>query len=171
MAARKKDGSLRMCVDYRKLNDITRKDAYALPNINDILQQLHGAKWFSSFDLASGYHQVPLSPGSRQKTAFTAPWGGLWEFTRAPFGLSCLPGQFSRMMAAVLHLAIGVYAQVFLDDVLVYSATFEEHMEHVEKVLVSMEGAGLQIAHHKCELFRSRLNICWTNCDYGRAHL
>ena len=157
VVAYKKDGSLRTCIDYRKLNNVTRKNAYALPNINDILQSLHGAKWFSSLDLASGYHQLPLSPNSRQKTAFTPPWGGLWEFNRAPFGLTSLPGQFSRLMAAVLHKAVGAYAQVFLDDMLIYSETFEEHLVHVEEVLKALGGAGLQIAHHKCALFRSSL--------------
>ena len=157
VVARKKDGSLRLCIDYRKLNAVTKKDAYQLPNVNDILQSLHGAMWFSSFDLASGYHQLELSPRSKEKTAFSPPWGGLFHFNRAPFGLTSLPGQFSRLMAAVLHKAIGSYAQVFLDDVLVFSTTFEEHLGHTKSVLQALKGAGLKIAHHKCELFKSKL--------------
>eukprot|EP00953_Heterococcus_sp_UTEX-ZZ885_P002798 2035-Heterococcus_DN1.PRE.2 len=77
---------------------------------------MNGAGYFSVMDLASGYHQVPLAAAAREKTAFAPPWGGLYELTRAPFGLTCLPGQFSRLMAPVLHKAPGVYAAVFLDD-------------------------------------------------------
>jgi Reverse transcriptase (RNA-dependent DNA polymerase) len=111
-------------MDYTALNEVTQKDAFVLPRIDDILTQMGGAGYFSVMDLASGYHHVPLSESAREKTAFAPPWGGLFEFTRAPFGLSCLPGQFSRLMTSVLHKALGVYAAVFLDDVVVYSKSF-----------------------------------------------
>ena len=122
----------------------------------DLLSELLGAKIMSSIDMAPGYNQV-LSPGSKQNTAFTAPWGGLYEFDRAPFGLSCLPGQFSRLMAAVLHEDIGIYAQVFFDDVLNYSRSYAEHLLHVDQILSALEVAGLQIAPHKCEMFKTSL--------------
>jgi Reverse transcriptase (RNA-dependent DNA polymerase) len=151
VAARKKDGSLRLCVDFRGLNAVTQKDAFVLPRIDDILTQMDGAGYFSVMDLASGYHQVPLAAAARERTAFAPPWGGLYEFTRAPFGLSCLPGQFSRLMASVLHKALGAYAAVFLDDVVVYSKTFDEHLRHVDAILQMFEKAGLQISPSKCE--------------------
>jgi Reverse transcriptase (RNA-dependent DNA polymerase)/RNase H-like domain found in reverse transcriptase len=153
VAARKKDGSLRLCVDFRALNEVTQKDAFSLPRIDDILSQMSGAGYFSVMDLASGYHQIPLAPGAQEKTAFSPPWGGLYEFKRAPFGLSSLPGQFSRLMSAVLHEALGVYAAVFLDDVVIYSKNFKQHLKHVDRVLQLLERAGLQISPNKCEWF------------------
>jgi RNase H-like domain found in reverse transcriptase/Reverse transcriptase (RNA-dependent DNA polymerase) len=153
VAARKKNGSLRLCVDFRALNEVTQKDAFALPRIDDILSQMTRAGYFSVMDLASGYHQIPLAASAQEKTAFSPPWGGLYEFKRAPFGLSSLPGQFSRLMAAVLHEALGVYAAVFLDDVVIYSRTFDQHLKHVDRVLQLLERAGLQISPSKCEWF------------------
>ena len=126
----KKDGSQRFCIDYRRLNSLTRRDVYPLPRIDDILDTLGEAKYFSSLDLASGYWQVELDEDARQKSAFTSH-RGLFEFLRMPFGLCNAPATFQRLMQVVLSGLEGTSCFVYLDDVLVVSQTFKEHLEHL----------------------------------------
>jgi len=114
----KKDGSQRFCVDYRRLNAITRKDVYPLPQIEDILTALGEAQYFSSLDLESGYWQVPLDDNAREKSAFTTH-RGLFEFTRMPFGLCNAPATFQRVMQRVLADLEWRSCFVFLDDIIV----------------------------------------------------
>jgi hypothetical protein len=97
---------LRMCIDYRRLNKVLKGDAHGLGRIDDLFAQLAEAKWFTSLDLAAGYHQIPVQPESREKTAFITAWGGLYQYRVAPFGIKTLPGTFMRLTTAVLGAAL-----------------------------------------------------------------
>jgi len=130
---KKPDATLRMCVDYRGLNNITAKDRYLLPYIKDLLDKLHGARVFTKLDVASGYHQVRVHPDDCHKTAFIAP-NGYYEYKVIPFGLANAPAAFMQMMHKILH-PYRRNSIVYLDDVLVYSKTLAEHKAHVEDVL------------------------------------
>ena len=148
----KKDGSLRLCVDYRKVNDLLIKDSYPLPRIDDSLDALSGAKWFSTLDLASGYWQVPMDPKDIDKTALTTPYG-LFHFKVMPFGLANAPATFERMMEQVLAGLHWEVCLIYLDDVIVFSRTFEEHIVRLHQVFSRIKGANLKLSPTKCRLF------------------
>ena len=154
----KKDGTNRMCIDYRKLNEITTKDAYPLPRIGQTIDALQGAGYFSSLDLASGYWQVPVAEKDRHKTAFCTPEGGLYEFVKMPLGLTNAPATFQRLMNKIFKEDIFKHVLIFLDDLLVYSETPEEHLEHLEKVFLKLRAAGLKSKPKKCDLFKTQVN-------------
>ena len=116
----KKDGSSRFCIDYRKLNSVTKKDVYPLPRIDDILDTLGQARYFTTLDLASGYWQIELDPATREKSAFTTH-RGLFEFRRMPFGLCNAPSTFQRLMQVVLAGLEWQCCFVYIDDILVCS--------------------------------------------------
>lgn len=148
----KKDGSTRFCVDYRDLNDLTVKDSYPLPRIDDTLDALAGAQWFSTIDLKSGYHQVLMAEEDKAKTAFSFGQG-LWQFKVMPFGLCNAPATFERLMERVLEGLLWKAALVYLDDVLVYGNSFEEELSRLETVFQRMQKASLKLNPLKCELF------------------
>ena len=125
---RKPDGSLRMCVDYRKLNSKTRRDAFPLPRIDESLDALSGAAFFSTIDLASGYHQVAMHEKDRARTAFTTPFG-LYEYLRMPFGLCNAPATFQRLMQATMSDLAFQIVLIYLDDLLVFSPTTSEPLD------------------------------------------
>ena len=154
----KPDGSIRFCVDYRKLNDATHKDSYPLPRIDDTLDRLGGAQYFSTLDLQSGYWQVPVEGKDQQKTAFITPQG-LFEFRRMPFGLCNAPATFQRMMHAVLRGLSPLYCLVYLDDVIVFSRTFAEHLRRLEAVLTALRRAKLKIKPRKCHLLLAEVHF------------
>lgn len=148
----KKDGSLRMCIDYRALNDITIKDHYPIPLIEDLFDKLSTAKLFSKIDLRSGYHQIRMHDDSIEKTAFITRFG-LFEFTVLPFGLCNAPATFQRMMNRLFVELIDSCVIIYLDDILIYSANEEDHLEHIESVLKILKANNLYARKDKCEFF------------------
>ena len=150
---KKKDGGIRFCVDYRKLNDVTIKDSYPLPRIDDSVEALSGAKWFSTLDLKSGYWQVELDPKDKDKTAFSIG-RGLWQFTVMPFGLANAPATFERIMEQVLAGLPLSTALVYLDDVLVAGRDFADQMVNLRTVLQRLRKANLKLSPKKCFLFQ-----------------
>ena len=152
----KPDGSLRLCVDYRYLNSCTVKNAYPLPNIEELLDKLAGAKVFSSLDLKSGYHQIGIDHEDRSKTAFRTPFGH-FEWNVMPFGLTNAPAIFQRAMDAILGDFIGDFCLVYLDDVLIYSSSPEEHARHLDLVLAKLQEHNLVCHPDKCQFELSEL--------------
>ena len=146
---RKKDGSLRICIDYRKLNAVSCSDAYPIPRIDDLIDLLGTATYISTLDLAKGYWQVPLSPDAAAKTAFPSPIG-LFEFTVMPFGLQGAPATFQRLMDSVL--ADLSFCAAYLDDVIIFSKSWMEHVVHLERVIERLEKAGLTFKASKCQI-------------------
>ena len=149
---RKKDGGLRFCVDYRRLNDLTVKDAYPLPRIDDTLDALGSAKWFSTLDLASGFWQLEVNPQHREKTAFVTKQG-LWEFNVFPYGLTNAPSTFQRLMELVLGGLQWIKCLVYLDDIIIFGRTFLEHISRLGEVLGRLKSAQLKLKPAKCNLF------------------
>jgi hypothetical protein len=131
---RKKDGSWRLCIDYHQLNKATIKNQYPLPRIDDLFDQMKGATVFSKIDLRSGYHQLRIKEDDIPKTAFKMRFGH-YEFTVLPFGLTNAPGVFMSLMNGVFREYLDKFVQVFIDDILIYSRTTEEHDEHLHLVL------------------------------------
>ena len=120
----KKDGSKRLCIDYRDLNKITKADRYSLPRIDELLETFRTANWFTTLDLASGYWQVEMSDQDIEKTTFITHQG-LYEFLVMPFGLRCAPSTFQRLMNHVLRKFLGKFVAVYLDDIIIFSTSFE----------------------------------------------
>uniref|UniRef100_A0A8C5WE77 ribonuclease H n=1 Tax=Leptobrachium leishanense TaxID=445787 RepID=A0A8C5WE77_9ANUR len=147
---RKKNGSVRLCIDYRTLNQRTIPDQYATPRIADALQCLSGAKWFSVLDLRSGYHQIPMHPEDKEKTAFICPLG-FFEFNRMPQGLMGAPATFQRLMEKTVGDMNLIEVLVYLDDIIVFGKTLEEHEQRLEKVLKRLHEEGLKLSLEKCQ--------------------
>ena len=154
----KKDRTNPMCIDYRKLNEITTKDAYPLPRIGQTIDALQSVGYFSSLDLASGYWHVPVAENDRHKTAFCTPETGPYEFVKMPFGLTNAPASFQRLMNEIFKEDLFKHVLIFLNDLLVYSETPAEHLEHLEKVFKKLRAAGLKLKPKKCDLFQTQVN-------------
>ena len=146
---RKKDGSVRFCVDYRKLNDATKKDVHPLPRTSDMLESLAGAKIFTTLDAASGYWQIPMSPPDIEKTAFICS-EGLFEFTVMPFGLCNAPATYQRLMNLLLAGLTWQSCLVYIDDIIIFSADFATHRRDLEEVLQRLIRAGFLLKGKKC---------------------
>ena len=154
---RKKDGGLRFCIDFRRLNAKTVKDSYALPRVDEVLDSLQGACYFSSLDLKSGFWQIPMAGDSRQKTAFTVGNLGFYEFLRMPFGLTNAPATFQRAMERCLGDMNLVECLIYLDDVIVFSGTMQGHLERLKRAFQRFRDAKMKLKPSKCELFRTKL--------------
>ena len=154
---RKPNGQIRFCIDFRKLNSKTKKDAYALPRINEMFDSLYGARWFSSLDIKSAYWQVEVEEADKEKTAFTVGPLGFYECNRMPFGLSNAPATFQRLMENCLGDMNMHSCLIYLDDIVVFSRTFDEHIERLEKVFERLVEAGLKLSPAKCNLFQKEL--------------
>ena len=155
---KKKDGTMRMCVDYRALNNITIKNSYPLPRVDELFDRLQGARFFSKIDLRSGYHQIRISEEDIPKTAFRTRYGH-FEFLVLPFGLTNAPGTFMHLMHETFREFLDEFVLVFLDDILIYSKTLEEHRRHVHKVLETLAKSKLYAKESKCEFFKTEVEF------------
>jgi hypothetical protein len=153
---KKKDGTLRLCIDYRALNRITIKNKCPLPRIDDLLDRLQGAKYFSCLDLRSGYHQVLVHPDDIEKTAFRSRYGH-FEFKVLPFGLCNAPATFQTLMNDVFRREADDFVLIYLDDIMIFSNTAEEHLAHIRVVLQRLRDHKLYAAPKKCKFFQTRI--------------
>jgi transposase InsO family protein len=155
---KKKDGTLRFCVDYRKLNDLTKKDVYPLPRIDDCLDALSGSTWFSTFDLRAGYHQVRVAEEDRDKTSF-ATREGTFQFRKMPFGLSCAGATFQRLMDIVLSGLNHECCLVYLDDIILYSTSVRQHLDRLRLLFERLRRANLKLKPSKCSLLKKEVGF------------
>ena len=153
---RKKNGDLRLCIDYRKLNRRTVKDQYSIPRIEDTLHSMNGAQWFSCLDLKSGYYQVELAEEDKHKSAFWCPLG-FYEFNRMPQGITNAPATFQRLMERCLGDLNQKEVFVYLDDIIVFASTEQEHEERLIRVLDRLRAYGLKLSPEKCHFFQSKV--------------
>jgi len=155
---KKKDGSLRLCMDYRELNRVTVKNKYPLPRIDDLFDQLAGATVFSKIDLRSGYHQLKIKPEDVLKTAFRTRYGH-YEFLVLPFGLTNAPAYFMDLMNRVFRTFLDKFVVVFINDILVYSKSKEDHREHLCIVLKTLAEHKLYAKLKKCEFWMEKVHF------------
>ena len=156
--AKKKDGTLRCCVDYRQLNAITRKDAYPLPRTDACLDAMSGSRWFTTFDLRSSYHQVAMDPADSDKTAFVTR-RGMFKFRTMPFGLCNAGATFQRLMDLMLTGLNLEVCLVYLDDIIIYSSSLDQHLERLVQVLERLRQSDLKLKPSKCRLMQLRVNF------------
>lgn len=154
---RKKDGTYRFCIDFRKVNKVTERDAYPLPYVSSILDRLRDAQFITSLDIKTAYWQIPMEETSKQYTAFTVPNRGLFQFTRMPFGLHNAPATWQRLIDHVLGPELEPFVFVYLDDVIICTSSFDQHIEVLENVLRRLREAGLTLSPDKCNFCKSEL--------------
>ncbi|KAL5494291.1 hypothetical protein EMCRGX_G015592 [Ephydatia muelleri] len=147
---KKKDGTWRFCVDFRRLNSLSRLDAYPMPRVDELIDRLGQERFISTIDLTRGYWQIPIATKDREKTAFTTPYG-LFHFMVLPFGLNGAPACFQRLMDRILK-GCEDFAAAYLDDVVIYSISWQEHLRQLEEVLSRIRRAGLTIKASKCQM-------------------
>lgn len=168
---RKPDGSIRFCVDYRRLNAVTKKDAYPLPYVSNILDRLRDAQYLTSLDIKSAYWQVPIAPQDREKTAFVVPNRGLFHFKVLSFGLCSAPATWQRLIDSVLGADLEPFCFVYLDDIIIVTSTFGQHLEIVEKVLDRLHNAKLTLNWEKSQFCRSELRYLGYVIDSTGLHV
>ncbi len=152
----KKDESWRMCLNFKKTNEVTKKNQYPILRQTEIFASFGGAGWFILLDLASGYWQVEMDPKSREVTAFITPWG-LFKWNRMPFGLCNAPATFQCLMNQVLRKYLRKFVLVYLDDIIIYSKTFEKHKKHIRLVFEALRAAFLMMKPKKCKFAQKEL--------------
>ena len=153
----KKGGELRFCIDYRQLNKATVKDRYPLPRIDDTIDALHGAKIFSTLDLFSGYWQIEIEEKDKNKTAFICEYGQ-FEFNRMPFGLTNAPATFQRLMNRIMRPVLYKSTLVYLDDIIVFSKSIDDHIKHLATVFKLLAENGLKLKLKKCEFCKDKID-------------
>jgi len=158
LLVKKKDGSMRLCIDYRQLNKVTIKNRYPLPRIDDLMDQLVGARVFSKIDMRSGYHQIKVKDEDMQKTAFRTHYGH-YEYSVMPFGVTNAPGVFMEYMNRIFHAYLDRFVVVFIDDILIYSKSEEEHAEHLRIVLQVLKEKKLYAKLSKCEFWLNEVSF------------
>ena len=146
----REDGDVCFCVDYRKLTQVSKFDAYPMLRVEEVLESVGAAKFISKLELAKVYWQIPITKDSQEKTAFTTPFG-LFEFQVMPFGLNNAPATFQRMMNEVLQ-DCQEFCRVYIDDVAVYRSTWEEHLQHLRCVFNCLRQAHLTLKLAKCQV-------------------
>lgn len=154
VVVRKRNNSVRLCIDFRKLNLQTRKDSYALPNLEEMFSALSGSKWFTVLDLKSGYYQIEVEEEDKEKTAFVTPLG-FWEFNRMPQGITNAPSTFQRLMERCVGDMNLHEVLVFLDDLIIFSDSLEEHEQRLMRVLHRLQEYGLKLSPEKCKFFQT----------------
>jgi Reverse transcriptase (RNA-dependent DNA polymerase) len=155
---RKKDGTLRLCIDYRELNKVTVKNRYPLPRIDDLFDQLRGSSVYSKIDLRTGYHQMRIRPKDVEKTAFRTRYGH-YKYLVMPFGLTNAPAAFMDLMNRIFRDLLDSTVVVFIDDILVYSGSYEEHSEHLRVVLQRLRDHKLYAKLSKCEFWSDQVSF------------
>lgn len=168
--AKKKDGTLRFCIDYRMLNNATIKDKYSLPRIDELFDRLQGAKLFTTLDLRSGYHQIRMRPEDVPKTAFNTRYGH-YEFLVMPFGLTNAPATFMRLMNDLFHDMLDDGVLVFLDDIMIYSKNLDDHRRLVRRVLDRLRKEKLYAKESKCAFFEQRVEFLGHVVDGEGLHV
>lgn len=171
LLVRKKDGTNRFCVDYRKLNAVTVRDSYPLPLVSDTLDKLRNAKYLSSLDVKSAYWQVPMAETSKQYTAFTVPNRGLFQFRRMPFGLHNAPATWQRLIDSVLGHDLEPHVFVYLDDVVVISQTFEQHLVILDEVFRRLREANVTVSVDKCQFCKPEMKYLGYVVDCNGLHV
>ncbi len=161
----KPDGTLRFCNDFRRLNEVSEFDGYLMPRVDELLDRLWRAWFISTLDLTKGYWQVPLTEHAKPKTAFSTP-NGHWQYRVLPFGLHGAPGTFQRMMDILLRPHQS-YAAAYLDDVVVHSESWEDHLERLRRVLVELRRAGLTVNPRKFHLALSEAKYLGYQVGWG----
>ncbi|MGL5731921.1 MAG: reverse transcriptase family protein, partial [Bacteroidales bacterium] len=153
---KKEKKDIRLCLDFRQLNAITERQAFPMPNVDEMLDALEGTQYFSSIDLGNAYYQMELSEDSQEKTAFSTKQGQFC-FNRMPFGIATAPGTFQEMMNKVIGKIKG--AMVYLDDILIFTETKEQHYEIINTVLTEIKKAGLRVNPEKCQFMRKEIKF------------
>jgi hypothetical protein len=163
----KKDGTLRLCIDYQALNSVTIKDKYPIPRIDEIFDALAGSRVFTILDATSGYYQLAVEECDKNKTAFA--WkGGLYEFNRMPFGLCNGPATFQRAMDSIFAKERGKFIMPFMDDLIIFSANETEHKKHLDIIFGRIKANGLSLNRKKCTFFETEIKILGNIISSGR---
>ena len=155
---RKKNGTVRPCIDYRRVNGLVKPDGFPLPRIQDCLDAVAGATLFSTLDLTSGYFQIPLKESDIPKSAFVCKFGQ-FEMMRMPFGLNNSASTFQRTMELVLQGLQWETCLIYIDDIIVFSTDFDEHMSRVRQVFSRLQAAGLKLRPEKCEMLQEEVTF------------